>query len=249
MDQILKADIINGAYSRARISGLTTVPGAEEVQLALDLLDSMMGEWFDQGYCVGYQAPDPDFPSDPGDPSGISQAHKYAVETALAVRLLDDFGKPITPNLQKNHSTSMSALASSVAVQEQTQYPNNMPRGSSNSLRWNRWNRYFKKTQNAPISCDTNTMDLGEIDSFIEDYSAYLKDGEFIDTFTVEAGAGLSVLSSALNSDFTIVSYTVEAIGSNDTAGPWHRVKITIITDGGRKDIRFVNFQLKPVEV
>ncbi len=249
MAEILKSDLIAGAYSRARISGLTLQPSAEENELALDLLESMMAEWFERGYCIGYKFPTGDDPADLADPSGVPLTHKYAVQTNLAGRIMDDFGKEIPPNLQKNMSTSFSALASSIAVQKQTDYPNNMPRGAYSELRWSPWRRYFRKPIEAPISCDTNYMNVGEIDTYFENYQAYLNDGEDVSTFTIENDDGITILSSGLNTNGNILTYTVEAVGTGEELNPYIRVKITATTTDSRVDVRYADFQLRDESV
>lgn len=243
---ILKSDIINGAYSQIRVSGLTVQPSAEDNALALDRLESMAAEWKERGYCTGYKFTES---PDTGDPSGVPLAHRYAFETALAVRLLADFGKQAPRSLLFNHQQSFSGLANSVLTVDSTDYPARMPRGSGSTLRYNRWQHFYRPADEAPVSCDTNRMWVGEVNDFTEDYTAYLSDLEEISTTVIEADDGLVVTASSLNTDKTILSYTIRADGSADGLDEHLRLKITMTTDAGRIEIRFVDFQITDEDV
>lgn len=245
---ILKSDIINGAYSRMRVSGITVGPSAADNSLALPILEGMASEWLKRGYDTGYKFTDD---PDTGDPSGIDISLRYAFETALAVRLVDDFGKPIPPSLQRNHEQSFSALAAIVTQVQEVDYPTRMPRGSGTTLRYNRWQRFQRPTEKASLDTSSNTMWVGEQDSFFEDYKAYLDDGEAVTSVTIEADDGLTVVTSALNSDGDRLDYTVSAVGASDGSETAPKLKITAVTDATtpRTNIRFVNFELKDEDV
>jgi hypothetical protein len=234
--QVLKSDLIDEAYSLMRISGITTVPGAEEIESALSRLEAMGIEWAERGYCVGYMATE--IP-DAGDPSGIPQKHKYVFSLALAKRLLLDFGKELSPLLQTELSQGVSWLAGDTVTTQETPYPARMPRGSGSTLRFSRWRRYFQPEDEAPLGCDTYNLYLDDVDSYEENYIAYLNDGEEVSGVVVEATDGLTVSDESLNSDGTIFSYTVSA----DTAGA-QKLKFTATTDAGRITTRYRDFQI-----
>ena len=98
----LKSDIIDGAYSQMRISGITVDPGASDLVLALRRLDGLASELCGRKVYTGYYfEEEPDITS----PSGIDRKYWYSFECILAMRLLSDFGKGMKPDpmLEKMH--------------------------------------------------------------------------------------------------------------------------------------------------
>jgi len=243
---ILKSDIINGAYSLTRISGLTVVPGAEDLELALIRLESMAAEWFDRGYDIGYKFTET---PDSADPSGIPLAQRYVFELGLASRIIHDFGKQLTQQLSMDFSQGFSGLANVTAPDIRTDYPNRMPRGSGNTLRYNRWQRFYRNPKDAPTSTSTNKMFTEEIEVYTESYVSYLNDGEVISSFTIEAENGLTITSSSLNSASTIIEYTIEADGTNEISSDYIRIEIKVTTSTGRIVKRFIDFKVDDEEL
>ena len=92
----LKGDIINGAYSKLRISGITLQPSSKDNALALTILESMASEFYKRNLCTGYNFEDE---PDPGSLNGMDKAYWDAYKWMLALRLLPDFGKQATPSL------------------------------------------------------------------------------------------------------------------------------------------------------
>ncbi len=135
-----KIDIINGAFSQMRISGLTVDPGPEDVAVALDRLEDMASEWLSRNVNVGYYFEDD---PDPDSIFGVDRAYKQAFETNLAVNLIPDFNKDVPQVLFARATASYSTMSSSIAQVCETQYPSRMPRGSGNTFRYNRWRRFY----------------------------------------------------------------------------------------------------------
>ncbi|NIR25955.1 MAG: hypothetical protein GWO10_20055 [candidate division Zixibacteria bacterium] len=92
-------------------------------------------------------------------------------------------------------------------------------------------------------------MNVGEIDTYFENYQAYLNDGEDVSTFTIENDDGITILSSGLNTNGNILTYTVEAVGTGEELNPYIRVKITATTTDSRVDVRYADFQLRDESV
>lgn len=134
---IKKIDIINGAYSQLRVSGLTVQATPEDVQLALDRLEDMASEWRSRNVDVGYYFEDE---PDPDSIFGADRAYKQAFETNLAISLIPDFNKTVPQALAAKASATYSAMSSAVAQVCEVPYPSRMPRGSGN---FNRWNRFY----------------------------------------------------------------------------------------------------------
>lgn len=239
----LKGDIINGAFSKMRISGLTVSASPQDNALAIDRLEDMAAEFAGRNIITAYN-----FEDDPDTGSTHNLERKYvdAYKSNLAVRLLADFGKGMQPDpiLIAQAQQGFSFLSAATAPRKQTQYPSRMPRGSG-STRLNRWNRYFQPVGEAPLSSATNTMFIGDIDDFTEHFDSWLKNGDLLDTYTIEADEGLTINSDGLNNDLTDVDYRITATGNADT-NTNTRLDVTIqaTSMNGRVTTRVINFEL-----
>ena len=237
----LKSDIINGAYAQMRISGITVDPGPTELTVALRRLEGLANELHGRNICPGYYfEEEPDITS----PSGLDRKYWYSFECILAMRLLSDFGKgmqdKIDPMLIKNASAQMSFLYSSTAKPRQTQYPSRQSVGAGNSIPFS---RFYSPVEMAPNTCKTNRMIIGDIDNFIENFTAYLVDPEEISSYVITADTGLTIVSDSDTSPD--IFYQIQADGgtSSDIVGLL-RVKIVMTTDTGRITTRIINFEL-----
>ena len=237
-----KAEIIAGAYSQLRISGITVQPRPSDLALALQRLENMMAEL--QGtrnFTVNYN-----FEETPNINSvtGVIDAYRNMMETNLAIRLIPDFNKEVPQALAMQAMQSMSSAIGMVA-QENARFiqpSRRMPVGSGNTYRGIFWNRYSIPAQIAPVTPDTKTMYQGETLDFFEDFSAFLGTAT-ISSFTIEADPLLTINSSAINGPR--VDYNVSAPVSSSTAnGPYQLINITITDSTGRVYIRLVNFNV-----
>ena len=73
----LKGDIINEAYALIRISGITSQPTPEELEKALDRLESMAEEFFGRNINVNYAFEDE---PDPNTPHTMARKYWYGFE-------------------------------------------------------------------------------------------------------------------------------------------------------------------------
>lgn len=218
-----KIQLVDRAYSKLRISGLTVDPNPQEITLALDEMECMIAEWDIKNVCLGYNAEeDPD----PNTESGLPRGYENAVQTNLAVRLSSEFGKEVPMMLSRQASQSYSALSSATAIVKQSQYPNRQPVGEANTLRFNRWRRYYDIEDSAPNNCQTEIMAKGDITDGKVDYNDYLADDDTIATMTIEATNGLELEHSEF--DDTSVSFRVKALQDGTQA-----VKIAVTTVNG----------------
>ena len=237
----LKSDIINGAYSQMRISGITVIPSASDNILALRRLEGMANEFLKRNICTGYQLEDtPNLNS----PSGVDPAYWYAFECVLAQRLLTDFGKGKEPDpiLLVNSRSQLSFLYASTADPKQTQYPSRQSIGNGNSLRFGRRRQFYAPASEAPNTCSTNKMVVGDVNDFIEHFDSWLIDGEAVASFVITAETGLTIVSSSLTTPD--VSYRISAVGGNSD---FLQVKIVATSDGGRITTRLIDFELTTI--
>jgi len=233
---ISKNDIILGAFSQLRISGITRQPTPEDLELALIRLEDMAAQ-FNTTMPVGFNFEDV---PDPNSDAGIPRALKIAFETGLAIRLIPDYNKEVPQALALISSGALSHMASLSAMQriQGVQYPSRMPIGSGND-RYSRWARFYGSYSIGalPINSSNVSMFIGDKNTFSEKFDAYLKDGETIVSFSIVADSGLT-LSDQSNTD-TEVLYTVLA-GTPSSSDTNNVLQITIIatTSLGRIETR-----------
>lgn len=237
-----KIDRINGAYSQMRISGLTVQPTPEDTEIALDRLENMMAEFEGRNICLDYNF---ELEPDPNSLINVKRTFWHMIETNLAIRLVPDFNKIVPQTLINQANSSFSTASGNIAAQKmkEVDYPRRMPRGSGNTLRFNRWQRYQRPQELPPTSCETNDIIIGDINDYVESFRAYLNDAETIASFTIEADPGLELQSNS--NDDPVISYRVKAL-DNSTQGVWQQVKIVVTTSSGRKETRKISFQILP---
>lgn len=244
----LKVEIIKGAYSQLRISGITRQPTPDDLEIALNRLESMVSEWDDiRNVNINYNFEDN---PDPNSLLGVKRSFWQALETNLAVRLMPDFGKGKAPDvsLLAQANQSFSALSGSVALNKlaQIQYPSRMGVGSGNTLRSTRWSRFYSVTPDAPNISGTVIMIQGDVQDFIEHFDSYLKDGETIKSFDIIAEPALKIISSS-KTDID-VNYRIKALAGNSISTQNNQqltVVVTTSTDRVVSRVRFFNVQPK----
>lgn len=224
--QILKVDIIRDAYSQMRISGLTTDPTPEDLELALIRLEDMAAEWDSAMMKVGYAFEDE---PDPNTPTNIPSWSKLAFSQQLACMLLSDFGKTITAELKMKCDASMSNLASRTAAERirGVDYPQRMARGSGNTLRWNRWSRFYREGQ-LPNAARVERIYVGDIQDYTVHFDNYLKDFEYIDSVDLQISSNLLLLESD-NTD-NDVTYRIQGTSSVDDRYDYSAIVTVIVT-------------------
>jgi hypothetical protein len=244
----LKIDLISGAYSKLRISGLTVIPSPEDTELALILLESMLDEYEARNICVNYKFEDE---PDENSPSGVARKYWDAIKCNLAVRLIPDFGKGQRPDpvLITQGNAALSFLSSNTALVRQVQAPSRMPLGAGNRRYGRRgWSNYNIPVPEAPLNCETIKMIIGNVDDFVEHFDSYLNSGEDIDTYTIEADTGLTIVSDSNSS--TDVLYRIKADGNSGTKSDSSlQLKIVVTTTDTRVVTRLINFELTEVEI
>jgi hypothetical protein len=220
----LKSEIINNAYSRGRISGLTSNPTGSQVNKALNRLEMMMALWEGKNIRVGYNfEDDPDINS----PHNVDRKYWEVIETSLACGLLSDFRKEPTVGLMRSQKGSYSVLLSSTAQRRQVQYPGRMPLGRGNRVFVELEDSYYPDTE--PLPFDTVYLFVGDIDDYVEGFASWLATSEDISSYviSVDGTSGLTIVSDSLSTPD--VSYRLQAV----TAGTYE-IKIVVTSSTGR---------------
>jgi len=242
--QFFKVDIINDAYSQMRISGLTVNPTPADLELALMRLEGMAAEWHTRNIVVGYNFEDD---PDPNSFSGVERGFKQAFAANLAVRLVPDFNKEINPVLVTQANQSLSNMSGRVALNrlKEVTYPRRQARGSGNTLRYNRWARFYRQYNVGFNNAAQQTMFIGDINDFTEHFDAYLDKAETISSYTITTDPGLDLISDS-NTDVD-VNYRIEATAPGNKNEQFGQlVTIIVTTSTGRVVTRQILFQLTP---
>lgn len=230
-----KVDLIAGAYSKLRISGLTVQPTPEDLELALTRLENTMAEIEGaRNICLGYNFEDQ---PDPNSTSNIPKWSYNGIESLLATKLIPDFNKEVPVQLMMQAGSEMSAISGRVARDrlKQVSYPDRMPVGSGNS--WcSRWYRFYRQGVSAPNDCSTNYMLTGDISNFTESFSSWLVDGESILSYVISSTSKITLSADSISGDDII--YTIEAVAPSQL----ETVQIVVTSDAGRVITRVVNF-------
>ena len=237
-----KLDLINSALSKISISGITAPAEPTDYDLALSRLECVMYELEGaKNICCNYNFTEE---PDPEDLHGMSFALFEPISNLLAIRTLQDYEIPPTASLLSSVNASISSLSAYTFRLRETQYPRRQPRGAGNTLRYNRWQRFYRKPEQVRNICSTITLDSGEINRYSESWLDYLHPGETITTVEVSTTGGVRFFDGK-NSGQTI-TYSLEGINPSIDNGV-EQVRIRITTSTGRKDDRLIDVQVLPI--
>ena len=234
-----KGDLINEAYSRGRISGLTAIPSGDDVAKALRRLENWAAMLEKNNMNTGYNFEDD---PDTGSPHNLDRAYWSCFESNLAILLLADFGKQAHELLINEAKATFNMMATALAVVTPCQYPTRMPIGSGNFYRFGRWNRFYPKENSAPNSTATVTMFEGDVEDLVEHYDSYLKGLEDVLSYSISSNDQTSLAVSGDSLSSPDISYRVTA----NTAGIY-KVTIVATTSQGRVNTRQIDFVVKEV--
>lgn len=237
-----KLDLINSAFSKMAISGITAPTMPSDYDTALSRLEGMMYEFEDaKNVCCQYNFTDN---PDTGDRHGMSFALFEPISNILAVRLLGDYAIPPVPALISASSAAISSLSAFTFQLRETQYPRRQARGAGNTLRYNRWQRFYRKPAQVENVCSTIRLDTGEINEYSESWLDYLRPGETISTVEVFTTDGVRFFSGA--NDGQTVTYRLEGLNPSIDNGV-EQLRIRVTTNTGRKDERLIDIQVLPI--
>lgn len=244
---IQKIDIIQDAYSQLRISGLTTMPTVEDLELALVRLEDMAAMWEADNVIVGYN-----FEQEPGpnESSGVQPAFKQAFAKNLAVQLVPDFNLNAPQTLYQSARGAFSSMcgAAAVARLQQVPYPDRMPIGSGNEMSFNRWARFYRNYPSFINTTQSEQIFIGDVDSYSFHFDSTLIGNEYIEAYELQLDNGLVLVGSDLDDSKNSIDYKVKAVGVSDSRHQEGGSQVTAIvkTSGGRVITLRMFFSLTP---
>lgn len=104
----------------------------EQLQEALELLDSMMATYDGQGIRVGWSIPNADGESGLDDEVNVPYYAREAIFLQAGIRLAPNFGKTISAEHKVNAKDALDALMRITAQPVPMQYPSTLPSGAGN---------------------------------------------------------------------------------------------------------------------
>lgn len=129
-----KRQLIEQAYEAFGLANYVFDLSPEQMQGALNRLDSMMASW--DGACIrlGYLLPSTPGSSDLDQLSGLPDYANEAVYLALAIRLAPGIGKVISRDTKGDAKAAYDRMLAKLAADNmpQMQYPRNTPAGAGN---------------------------------------------------------------------------------------------------------------------
>lgn len=239
-----KVDVIKDAYSKMRISGITVNPTPADLELALTRYENMMAEWLSKNVLVNYNFEEN---PDPNTVNNVIRSYQDCMSSNLAVRLVPDFNKDVPPTLMTQASSSYSSMSGRVAMERLNgvAYPTRQARGSGNTLRYNRWARFYREFNAGRNNSAQQTMFIGDVNDYVEHFESYLNEGETIASYDIVADPALTLVSDS--NDDSNVNYRIQAgqpTGDNQTLS--QLVTIIVTTTDGRVETRQILFEIVP---
>ncbi len=150
-----KGDLVRAALRKLGVASDATLTDVEpqSMQDAVDDLEAMMAEWYQdgKGIITGYVFSDDDNPPAEGDDHGLRSSAVSAVFHNLACRIAPDYALEATAKIIATAKYGKELLYKQTAISraKRAPYPSRMPTGSGNSFaNLNEWH-YFPGEQNA----------------------------------------------------------------------------------------------------
>lgn len=151
-----KRQFINQAFSQIGLAHYQFDLSPEQLEAALQQLDSMMAVWNAKGIKLGYPIPASPQNSDIDQETGVPDVANEAISLNLALRIAPTFGKALQQSTAAIAKMSYDNLLSLAAMPPQQQMPGTMPSGAGNKP-WRTFDDAFLR----PPSDDPLGVDAG----------------------------------------------------------------------------------------
>ena len=236
-----KLDLINSAISKISISGITAPAQPDDFDTFLNRLEGLMYEYEGRNVCTNYNFTEE---PDPADYHGMEYSLFEPISNILAVRVLHDYQIPATETLLLSANAGISSVTSITSQLRETQYPRRQPRGAGNTLRYNRWQRFYRKPARVRLNCDTIKLDTDEINDYSQSWISYLRPNEDLQSFASFATEGVGIISAEI--DGTSINYRLEGLNPSIDNGV-EQVRFRVTTTTGRIDERIIDVEVLPI--
>lgn len=127
-----KREFVVQAFSEIGLASYVYDLQPEQLQTALNRLDSMLATWNASGIRLGYPLPSSPSSSDLDQDSAVPDAANEAIYLNLAIRIASSVGKTPPDDLRKNAKDAYDALMAQFAFPLERQLPRSFPAGAGN---------------------------------------------------------------------------------------------------------------------
>ncbi len=142
---MVKGEYIQAAYQQIQVSGITSKPTAQEMQVALTRLNGMMLDWENKGLLLGWNVGTEDVNNESGLPDWAFEA----VVTNLGLKLIPIYGKIASKDQRDEASDAYQSIT--VNCINNMEYPDTMPVGAGNQRYGYSSRRFFVESN--PDNC------------------------------------------------------------------------------------------------
>lgn len=125
-----KRQFVTAAFEEIGLAAYTFDLEPEQMQSALNRLDSMVAAWNARGIRLGYPLPGGPDDTDLDADTGVPDAANEAIYTNLAIRIAPSYGKSVGLETKAAAKSSYDALMAMAAIPPVRQRPAGMPAGA-----------------------------------------------------------------------------------------------------------------------
>jgi hypothetical protein len=127
-----KRQFVTQAFEEIGLASYVFDLTPEQLQSALQRLDTMMAAWNALGIRLAYPLPSNPQDSDLDEQTNVPDSSIEAIYTNLAIKLAPSYGKQVMPDTKTTAKESYNTLLSIAAMPNQQQMPGSMPSGAGN---------------------------------------------------------------------------------------------------------------------
>lgn len=148
-----KLQIVQMAYEEAGQAGYEFDNSPEELASGLRKLDSLMGEWLNEGIDLHYNFPDAFGQGNLSDPAGIPDSCINGAAAWLGFRIMPGQGKAAGQPTIVALTMAKNAIRQATVRKPTMQFARNTPRGIGNKP-WSIWSPYAYPVSSGCVDCD-----------------------------------------------------------------------------------------------
>jgi hypothetical protein len=127
-----KRQFVTQAFEEIGLAAYVFDLTPEQLQSALNRLDSMMASWNAKGIRLGYPIPASPQDSDLDEATNVPDSANEAVYLNLGIRIAPGFGKAVAMETKASAKAAYDTLMSLAAMPPEQQMPGTMPSGAGN---------------------------------------------------------------------------------------------------------------------
>ena len=127
-----KQNFVTRAFEEIGIASYVYDLQPEQLQAAMERMDSMMATWNGRGIRVGYPIPGTPGGGNLTDDTGVPDWANEAIYTNLALRLAPTVGKNVSVETKNAAKTGFNVLLQRASYPDERQFPDTVPSGAGN---------------------------------------------------------------------------------------------------------------------